>query len=81
MSLVISDDVLRTANISAMELQREIAVMLFQQERLTLGQASAFARKNQLEFQHLLASRQIAVHYGVQEFMEDKDTLRGLGQI
>ena len=51
MSLVIPDDILRAANISAVELRREIAMLLFQQDKLTLGQASDFAGMSQLEFQ------------------------------
>ncbi len=81
MSLVIPDDLLRAAKISAAELQREIAVLLFQQEKLTLGQASVFAGISQLEFQRLLASRRIPIHYDEQEFADDLDTLRRLGQL
>jgi len=81
MSLVIPDDVLRAANMSAVELRQEIAVLLFQQDKLTLGQASTFAGMSQLEFQRLLASRRIPVHYDVREFMDDLDTLRKLGHL
>ncbi len=81
MSLVIPDDILRAANMSAGELRREIALLLFQQEKLTLGQASEFAGISQLEFQQLLASRRIAVHYDAQDFTDDLDTLRRLGQL
>ena len=38
MSLVIPDTILRADNISAEELRQEIALLLFQQEKLTLGQ-------------------------------------------
>ena len=81
MSLVIPDDILRAANMSAGELRREIALLLFQQDKLTLGQASEFASISQLEFQQLLASRHIAVHYDAQDFTDDLDTLRRLGQL
>jgi predicted HTH domain antitoxin len=81
MSLVIPDDILRAANISAVELRREIAVLLFQQDKLTLGQASDFAGMSQLEFQRLLARRHIAIHYDLQEFNDDLATLRKLGQL
>ena len=81
MSLVIPDDILRAANMSASEMRREIAALLFQQDKLTLGQASQFAGMSQLEFQRLLASRHIPVHYDVQEFTDDLDTLRQLGQL
>lgn len=81
MSLVIPDDILRAANMSAVELRREIALLLFQRDKLTLGQASEFAGMSQLEFQRLLANHHIAVHYDVQEFTSDLDTLRRLGQL
>jgi len=81
MSLVIPDDILRAANMSASEMRREIAALLFQQDKLTLGQASQFAGMSQLAFQRLLASRHIPVHYDVQEFNDDLDTIRHLGQL
>ena len=81
MSLVIPDDILRAANMSAGELRREIALLLFEQDKLTLGQASEFAGISQLEFQQLLASRRISVHYDAQAFTDDLDTLRRLGQL
>jgi len=81
MSLVIPDDVLRAAKMSAVELRQEIALLLFQQDKLTLGQASAFAEMSQLEFQRLLASRRTPVHYDVREFMDDLETLRKLGHL
>ena len=80
MSLVIPDDILRAANISAGELRQEIALLLFQQDKLTLGQASEFSGMSQLEFQRLLASYHISVHYGRREFVEDLETLRRLEQ-
>ncbi|HHY98781.1 MAG TPA: UPF0175 family protein [Firmicutes bacterium] len=75
-SVIIPDDVLRAARMSAAELMQEIAVLLFQKEKLTLGQASRLAGMNQLQFQHLLASRQIPIHYDVAEFEADLKTLR-----
>jgi predicted HTH domain antitoxin len=81
MSLTISDTFLQTARISEDELRQEIAVMLFQRDKLTLAQASQFARMTRLQFQHLLASRQIPVHYDVAEFAEDLHTLQRLGRL
>ena len=75
MSITIADEVLAAAHMTELELRRELAVALFQQERLSLAQASRLAEVGQLEFQALLAQRQIPVHYGVQEFRED---LQGL---
>jgi predicted HTH domain antitoxin len=58
------------------EMKLEIAVMLFQKEKLTLAQASRFAGMNRIAFQHLLASRQITVHYGGEDFEQDIKNLR-----
>jgi predicted HTH domain antitoxin len=78
MSLVITDEILQSARMSAMELSQEIAVLLFQKEKLTLRQAGRLAGMSQLQFQHLLASRQIPLHYDVTEFEEDLRTLQEL---
>ncbi|MGL5078911.1 MAG: UPF0175 family protein, partial [Waterburya sp.] len=74
MSLVIPDEFLQTAHISEVELKLEIAIMLFQQQKITLGTASQFADLNQLEFQRILGKRQISIHYGVEEFRQDLKT-------
>ena len=75
MSLVIPDEFLQTAHISEAELKLEIAILLFQQEKITLGTASQFAEINQLEFQRILGSRKIPIHYGIEELRQDLKTL------
>lgn len=79
MDLIIPDDILQATRMTAEELRQEIAVLLFPREKLTLGQASRLAEMSRLQFQHLLASRQVPVHYDVAEFEEDLRTLGGLG--
>jgi len=78
MSLVIPDEILQSTHMSEKELSQEIAVLLFQKEKLTLGQASQLAGVSQWQFQQLLASRHIPVHYDVAEFEEDLKTLKEL---
>ncbi len=81
MGLHISDEELEVAHVSAEELRREIAILLFQQDRLTLGQTSKFAGMSQLDFQRLLAKRHIPVHYDVAEFEADLRTLQAHGDL
>ena len=81
MSLIISDEILQTTRMSEAELKQEIAVLLFQKEKLTLGQASQMAGVSQLQFQHLLASRQIPIHYHVTDFEDDLKTLQELKRL
>jgi len=80
MGLEIADDVLAAAGISADELRREMALLLFQQERLTLGQASRLAGVTQLQFQRMLADRHIPIHYDEADFAADLDTLARQGR-
>ena len=75
MSILITDEVLQTIQMSDQELVQEIAILLFEQERFTLGQASHFLGINQLEFQRLLASRKIPIHYDIAELKEDVKSL------
>ena len=60
---------------------REIAIALFQQERITLSRASKIAGMHSIEFQQLIASRGICVHYDVEDFQQDIQHLRDRGWI
>ncbi len=81
MSVVIPDEVLHTAHMTAAELTQEVAIMLYQRGKLTLGQASRLTGISQLQFQFVLASRQIPIHYDVADFEADLQTLRALGRL
>ena len=58
---------------------REIAVALFEQERMSLSRASKIATMEIMEFQKLLAERNICVHYDVAELEQDVQHLRDRG--
>ena len=79
MSVVIPDDILQAAGISEAELKLEIAIMLFQQEKISIGKARRLAGMNLIEFQREIASRGICIHYDVEEFEADLKTLREMG--
>jgi predicted HTH domain antitoxin len=65
--------------ISEVDLRTELAISLFQQERITLGTASQLAGLHQIEFQQLIASRSIFVHYDVEDLEQDLKSLREEG--
>jgi predicted HTH domain antitoxin len=81
MAVVIPDEILRAAALTPEELLQELAVLLFQQDRLTLGQASELAGLDRLAFQQVLGRRHIPIHYDVEELHEDVATLRRLGRL
>ena len=75
MTVEIPDQVLKQAGLTSKELLLRVALLLFQEEKLTLGQASELAGMHQFEFQKELAKREIAVHYGEEDLERDLDTL------
>jgi predicted HTH domain antitoxin len=81
MELTIPDEIIKSTRMSIPELNQEIAVMLYQKQKLTLGQASRLAEMSQFQFQHLLASRQIYLHYDESELDNDIQTLKELGRL
>lgn len=57
--------------VSEADLRTELAILLFQQERITLGTASQITSLHQLEFQQLIASRGICIHYDIEDLEQD----------
>jgi predicted HTH domain antitoxin len=79
MAVVIPDDVLQDMGMTEADLRRELAIMLFRDEKCTLARASRLAGLSPIEFQHLLADREIPIHYGADEFRQDLDNLHTAG--
>jgi predicted HTH domain antitoxin len=80
MSIVIPDEVIQATRLTTTELMQELALALFQREKLTLGQASQLAGMSQWQFQQLLGSRDIHIHYGIADFEADLRTLEEMRQ-
>jgi predicted HTH domain antitoxin len=75
LTITFSNDILQATHMSEAELACEFAVLLFRNGKLSLGQASRLAGMPQVRFQHVLASREIPLHYGEAEFEKDLATL------
>ena len=71
MTITFSDELLRSAKLTEAELKVELAVVLFQQERLTLAQAATLAGCRYLDFQTILAERKISIHYSAGDLEQD----------
>ena len=69
----------RASGLSEAELRLELAVLLYREDRLTLGQASRLAKVSQASFLDTLSTRNVEVHYGVAELEKDVTTLKRLG--
>ncbi len=75
----IPKEILVAARMSPDDMRVELAVALYQQRRISLGKACELARMDRWSFQQLLGSRKIPPHYDVEEYEQDKATLRELG--
>lgn len=79
MSPLIFEELVKTSGLSEVELLQELVLLLFQREKLSLGKASRILGMTQLEFQAFLASRDLYIHYNVEDLHEDVNNLQELG--
>ena len=85
MSATISLEILReighATRMTPQELRQELAVHLFEQGKLSFGKAREMTDLSIWTFQQLLGSRAIPSHYGLEDYEEDRDTLKDLGRL
>jgi len=74
-SIEIHREIFHAARMTPEEMRRELAISLYQQDRLSFGKAREMAGMDFWTFQQLLGSRQIPVHYDKQEYEQDLKTL------
>ena len=63
---------------SPQDMKRELALALFQQEKISFGKAREMAGMTVWAFQQLLGSRDIPVHYDIQDYLEDQAAIDAL---
>ena len=80
-SIEIPREVIHATRMTPGELKRELAIYLFQQGRLSFGKAREMAGMTLWAFQQTLGSREISIHYDVQDYEEDLITLRRLNRL
>jgi predicted HTH domain antitoxin len=74
-------EISQAARMSPEELKRELAIHLFEEGKLSFGKARSLAAMTVWEFQQLLGSRGIVVHYDIEDYEEDLETLKRLDRI
>ena len=74
--LIISKSVLEKVKISGAELLIEMAVHLYDTERLSMGQAKKLANLGQLAFQQELSKRNINIKYDIIDLEDDLATIK-----
>lgn len=54
-------------------------MMLFQQKKISLGKAAQLAGLHPIAFQREMATRGICIHYEIEDFEQDLESLRERG--
>ena len=80
-SFDIPREVLHASRMTEDELRCELALHLFEEEKLSFGKARELSGMSVWDFQQLLGSRGIPVHYDVESYENDRETLKQLGRI
>lgn len=75
MDLLIKDEILKKAEITAEELLIEIAVHLYDTERLSMGQARNLAQLDLVSFQKELSKRNVYLKYEIEDLETDLKNL------
>lgn len=78
MSVTIPDDIVQSTQMTEEELEVEIAVMLYKQQKISSGKARAWTGLTVIEFQHELAKRGLFINYDVEDLEADIKTLQSL---
>ena len=80
MLLEIPDHIARHIGLNENELALEFAIFLYQQEILSMRAAADFTQISWVEFEQILAERNIALHYSENDLDEDLRKLEKLGK-
>ena len=74
-------DIMQSARVTPEELKKELALVLYQQNKISFGKARELAELNIWSFQQLLGDRGINIHYDIDDFDQDLHNLEKLGRI
>ena len=77
---MISGNVLEKVKMTPSELLTELAVFLYEKERLSIGKARKLAGLDLIAFQKELVKRDVYIHYDIEDFHKDIENLNELDQ-
>lgn len=77
-TIEIPPEVIHSTRMSPQDMKLELALTLYQQEKISFGKAREMASMTVSAFQQLLGSRGILVHYDTQDYLEDQPAIQAL---
>jgi len=79
MNITIPDDIIKGTNLSEKELEIDLALWLYKQNKISSGKIRAWLDLTVLEFQEELAKRNLDINYDIEDLNQDIKTLTNLG--
>ena len=77
-SIEIPPEVIHSTRMSPQDMKLELTLTLFQQGKISFGKAREMAGMTVWDFQQLLGTRDIPVHYDIQDYLEDRVAIETL---
>jgi predicted HTH domain antitoxin len=77
-AIEIPAEVVHATRMTLQEIKLELALMLFQQNKLSFGKAREMAGLTVWDFQLLLGQRKIPIHYDIQDYLADQPAIDAL---
>ncbi len=81
MNIILPDEIIQSAQMSADDIKLEIAIALYHQHKISIGQAGSLAGIPLIEFQRQLSHRGFCINYDIEDFQADLNTLREAGDL
>jgi len=79
MPVVIPDEILEGSDVTVEDIRLDVAISLFQRERVSLGKAAEIAGLNRWEFQKILADRKIpTINYSIKDLEKEIEALKSI---
>lgn len=78
MLLELDDNVIKSTGLSDQELRIELAVRLYEDGKITVGQGGRMTGLGHVKFQHELGKREIPWQFDIEDLHADLETLKSV---
>lgn len=81
MQLELDDAIIQSTGLTADELRLELALRLYQEEKISMGQGGHLSGLGAIRFQQELGKRNIPVNFSEGDLLHDVEMLRKAGRL
>ena len=81
MVIELDDSIIKSTGLSPDDLKLELALQLYQDRKISLGQGGQLSGLGSVQFQRELGKRQITLNYDLMDLADDIDSLKKQGRL